>query len=110
MLLTAVPCAMADVDKKEMVYVLANASGEADQIIVVSERLYNSAILLDTLEDVSRLSGIENLSGDRDIHAATATKSSGTANGSRDLAMRAIPPRSCPSAVAVRITRSTALK
>lgn len=61
MLLTAVP-SLADVDKKEMVYVLANASGEATDI-VVSERLYNRDSL-DTLEDVSRLSGIENLSGD----------------------------------------------
>ena len=62
MLLTAVP-SLADVDKKEMVYVLANASGEATDI-VVSERLYNRDSL-DTLEDVSRLSGIENLSGDQ---------------------------------------------
>ena len=62
MLLTAVP-SLADVDKKEMVYVLANASGEATDI-VVSERLYNRDSL-DTLEDVSRLTGIENLSGDQ---------------------------------------------
>lgn len=62
MLLTIAPCAMAEVDKKEVVYVLADANGNTNQVIV-SERLYNSAAETE-IHDVSRLTDIENLSGD----------------------------------------------
>ena len=57
------PCALAEgEDKKEMVYVLADASGAANDI-VVSERLYNRDGEK-KLSDVSTLTGIENLGGD----------------------------------------------
>ncbi|MFR2458894.1 MAG: hypothetical protein ACLTAO_06995, partial [Christensenellales bacterium] len=57
---TLVPCALAEgEDKKEMVYVLADASGVANDI-VVSERLYNRDGEK-KLSDVSTLTGIENL-------------------------------------------------
>ena len=60
---TLVPCALAEgEDKKEMVYVLADASGAANDI-VVSERLYNRDGEK-KLSDVSTLTGIENLGGD----------------------------------------------
>ena len=61
MLLTAVP-SLADVDKKEMVYVLANADGSVDDIIV-SERLYNRNGEAQ-LHDESSLTDIENVGGD----------------------------------------------
>ena len=56
------PCAIAQEDEKEMVYVIADANGVAGSI-TVSERLYNpdgSA----TLTDYSRLNDIENMGGD----------------------------------------------
>ena len=64
MLLTAVlPCALAErEDKKEMVYVLADATGEVNEIIV-SEHLYNRDKEAQ-LRDVSRLTDIENVGED----------------------------------------------
>ena len=48
-------------DKKETVFVMADATGETDHI-VVSERLYN-ADGSDVLTDVSALDNIENVGG-----------------------------------------------
>ena len=64
MLLTAAfPCALAErEDKKEMVYVLADATGEVNEIIV-SEHLYNRDREAQ-LRDVSRLTDIENVGED----------------------------------------------
>ena len=64
MLLTAMlPCALAErEDKKEMVYVLADATGEVNEIIV-SEHLYNRDREAQ-LRDVSRLTDIENVGED----------------------------------------------
>ncbi len=59
LLLTAIP-ALADVDKKEMVYVLSDASGQSREI-VVSERLYNREGL-SQLEDMTTLEDIDILS------------------------------------------------
>ena len=61
MLMSIAPCAVAEVDKKEVVYVLADANGNTNQTIV-SERLYNAAGE-NEICDVSRLTDIENLSG-----------------------------------------------
>lgn len=65
MILTLImPSALAESeDKKEMVYVLADAYGESTEI-VVSERLYNHDGV-DELEDVSTLSNIESIGGDQ---------------------------------------------
>ena len=49
-------------DKKETVFVVADANGSTDHI-VVSERLYNPDGA-DTLDDVSTLENIENVGGD----------------------------------------------
>ncbi len=58
------PCALADpVDKKEMVYALAEADGTVSEIIV-SERLYNRESAA-VLRDESRLTGIENVGGEQ---------------------------------------------
>ena len=62
MLGCAVLPAMAE-DKKETVFVFADAAGETDHVIV-SERLYNTDGS-DTIEDVSHLEGIENVGGDQ---------------------------------------------
>ncbi len=63
LLLTAVLSgASAEVDKKEMVYVLANADGSVNDIIV-SERLYNRNGEAQ-LHDESSLTDIENVGGD----------------------------------------------
>ena len=50
-------------DKKETVFVMADATGETDHI-VVSERLYN-ADGSDVLTDVSALDNIENVGGEQ---------------------------------------------
>ena len=64
LLLTCVlPGALAEVDKKEMVYVLADADGSVNDVIV-SERLYNRDGEAQ-LTDVSRLTDIENVGGDQ---------------------------------------------
>ena len=57
------PGALAEVDKKEMVYVLADADGSVNDVIV-SERLYNRDGEAQ-LTDVSRLTDIENVGGDQ---------------------------------------------
>ena len=64
MLLTVMlPCALAErEDKKEMVYVLADATGEVNEIIV-SEHLYN-ANGLSGVTDVSSLTDIQNTESD----------------------------------------------
>ena len=59
----ALPGALAEVDKKEMVYVLADADGSVNDVIV-SERLYNRDGEAQ-LTDVSRLTDIENVGGDQ---------------------------------------------
>ena len=62
LLLTCVlPGALAEVDKKEMVYVLADADGSVNDVIV-SERLYNRDGEAQ-LTDVSRLTDIEKYHG-----------------------------------------------
>ena len=61
MLLCAVLPALAE-DKKETVFVVADANGNTDHV-VVSERLYNPDGA-DTLEDVSTLENIENVGGE----------------------------------------------
>ena len=61
--LSVVPCALAEtVDKKETVYVLADATGAAQRIIV-SEKLTNKNGEAE-LKDESRLKDIENVSGE----------------------------------------------
>lgn len=63
MALSIAPCALADtVDKKETVYVLADATGAAQRIIV-SERLTNPSAEAE-LRDETRLKDIENVSGE----------------------------------------------
>ena len=64
MLLTAVlPCALAErEDKKEMVYVLADATGAVNEIIV-SEHLYNRNHAAQ-LRDITRLTEIESIGED----------------------------------------------
>ena len=61
MLLCGALPALAE-DKKETVFVMADANGHTDHI-VVSERLYNPDGA-DTLDDVSTLENIENVGGD----------------------------------------------
>ena len=56
------PCALAEEDKKEMVYVIADANGIPGSI-TVSEHLYNHDGS-ETLSDYSRLTDIENMGGD----------------------------------------------
>ena len=63
LLTCALPGALAEVDKKEMVYVLADADGSVNDVIV-SERLYNRDGEAQ-LTDVSRLTDIENVGGDQ---------------------------------------------
>ena len=61
--LSVAPCALAEtVDKKETVYVLADATGAAQRIIV-SEKLTNKNAEAE-LRDESRLKDIENVSGE----------------------------------------------
>ncbi len=62
LLCTMLPCAFAEEDKKEMVYVIADANGVAGSISV-SEHLYNRDGS-ETLTDYSRLNNIENIGGD----------------------------------------------
>ena len=62
MLCGVLPTALAE-DKKETVYVIADASGNTESISV-SERLYNPD-KLDKIEDASALKNIENVGGDQ---------------------------------------------
>ena len=61
-LLACGACPALAEDKKETVFVVADATGETDHV-VVSERLYNPDGA-DTLEDVSTLENIENVGGE----------------------------------------------
>ena len=57
--------------KEETVYVIADANGKPDQVIV-SEWLKNGDGK-DTLKDVSNLENIQNVKGDQDYTRAAAT-------------------------------------
>ena len=99
LLLTAVLSgASAEVDKKEMVYVLANADGSVNDIIV-SERLYNRNGEAQ-LHDESSLTDIENVGGDE-----TFTNENGVlvwnANGA-DIRYEGNSDRPLPVSVTVR--------
>ena len=102
MLLTAlIPCAVAETeDKKEMVYVLADANGVPGSI-TVSEHLFNRDNT-DTISDYSRLQNIENMGGDE-----TFENNDGVlvwnANG-EDIRYEGTSTEELPASVSIRYT------
>ena len=98
MLLCGALPALAE-DKKETVFVMADANGHTDHI-VVSERLYNPEGA-DTIEDVSTLENIENVDGDETFVLGEGGALVWNANGA-DISYEGTTDKPLP--VGVRIT------